>query len=292
MKIKSLVAAVSLGFGVAGAASATPVSDQFFTGNQLLSDNSAEYLVNCTPGAPGCGSTSLTDTTVDIGDRLVGIFDIQTIEQNNVTHTLGIPGDSSNVDELTGQFDAIVTGKTCLGTICQFTFAASGVLGTDIGVILYDDPTPNFDRLLPNTIATSTATAIDGAPWATLSVDFWSATSTLGDNIGNFSLLTAGTKGGQYNVGFSLASNDTGLTFGTVNCVNPADLTSHVVNFCGGGDLVGTSDGGTPPASITPFQALDNVDFTVNVMRVPEPASLALLGIGLLAVAGMSRRRS
>jgi hypothetical protein len=40
----------------------------------------------------------------------------------------------------------------------------------------------------------------------------------------------------------------------------------------------------------TPYDSLNNVDFTLN--RIPAPGALSLMGLGLLGLAGMRRRKS
>ena len=62
---------------------------------------------------------------------------------------------------------------------------------------------------------------------------------------------------------------------------NPADLISAV-----GGNRYGWFD-----FNEFPFLAIDNAEMNVVQAAVPEPASLALWGCGMLAAAAVSRRR-
>jgi hypothetical protein len=290
--MKALLAA--LGFGLAmGSAQAASVSSQFFTGFQQLSDNSAEVLIN--------GANSTGATTVDVGDTLFGIFDIQTIEQGASTHDLG--GASGN-DELTGVFAIKVLTKDTLGqngctsNFC-FTFGVSDALISALGGVtlstftgdagtlvgLYTDTTPDFIRQ-GCTLAGCTATATNDSLYMTLgfgSNGFWQATS-ISDNIALIGAIPAPGNGGTFNSGLNLITNNSGLQFTNVNCLNQRTVTIIQVFTCGSGSLLGT--GGVS----TPFDSFDNVDFTVN--RVPEPGSVILLGLGLLALAGFARRRA
>ncbi len=72
--------------------------------------------------------------------------------------------------------------------------------------------------------------------------------------------------------------------------MNQDDLPNQTISYSGtafNGALFWYGDaGGTPIALI---EIVDNVTF--NVAETPEPASLALLGAGLLGLAGLRRRR-
>ncbi|HZR02301.1 MAG TPA: hypothetical protein VFA81_03900 [Burkholderiales bacterium] len=269
-----------LGAGLALAltsASAATVSQNLFSGFQQLSDNSAEALIKSPNNTGG-------SNIVEAGDRIRGVFDIQTAEQNGVTHFIGVNGNN----ELTGIFDIVVVSKTTIvppsgsnpGTFL-FALAPSGVLGTNVAVQLYDDATPDFQRTGAITQAQSEATAVDGNPWATLGFGpngFWQLLSTAGDNVTNVTAIPAPGNGGTANFGLDLLVNNTGLNFGQVACLNGP------VTVCGSGNILGT--GGVQ----TPWPIFDNVDLTINVTQVPEPGALSLFGLTALVLGGLSLR--
>lgn len=270
---------------VAGSAHATSVGSQLFNGFQQWSDNSAEILVNHTGGA----------TTLDVGDELRGIFNIQTVEQSPLTHDLGTAG----VNELTGVFDIVVTDKSCIGSVCSFDFGAGSALswlgaGTAMG--LFESATVNYSRLGSSLTAdflsagvtggaNMTGLAADSSVFMSLNLsgasDFWNAVSLAGDKPSVIGNLPDPGNGGIYNLGLSIGTNNSGKTFSDVSCFNGVGVVD--VNVCGSGSLL--AKGGVT----TPFDNFDNVDFAVNV--VPEPNSLAVFALGLLGL-GLAKRRT
>jgi hypothetical protein len=268
-----------------GTAQAGTVASQLFAGQQLLSDSSAEFLIN------GSG----TGTTVDVGDQLVGIFTIEKVQQGTSIHPLGL-GSTNN--EMTGAFDIIVTGKTGGPGNWQFTFGAvssatflanTGVAGTPTGttIAVFDDPVQDFNR--GGTIAQGKASANGGSLFWVFGFnpanagDSWFA-NTASDDISVIGNTPPGVAGGTFNLGQDQLAGGIGPTLLPTGCVNNVGAPTSV-NICGNGSLTAKD-----PAS--GYDSFDQTQLAVNIAVVPEPDSLALVGAIALGIGAVARRRT
>lgn len=284
--------AVFVAAGVSDA-NALPLNPLFAPGSNLLSDNSAEYLINV--GTPA--------STVDVNDRLRGIASFNTLENGTAPpggYGLGL---SSPNDELTVLFDLTVSykttiglamsnGGTCLNAFCFEFIGTPGFAPPGFGAVaggalaFYEDATHNFDRGLTGAgaIATMEGLATDGTPFWFLGLgpatDFWAAGSTT-DNI---TLAGTLTSFGAFNFGISVLANGIGPTnLGTLSCFDPTSplITNQNVQFCGNGQLLGKG------LTASAYDTFDDVN--VEFILVPEPATLSFFGMGLL---GLGDRKS
>ena len=303
---------ILLGMFVMSSASAfaTTVQSQFFSGLQQWSDNSAEYLLNYNPTA-GTYSADDGDTIIATGDKLRGLFDIQTIED-----LTGVLPDrlvaTGGVNQFTGIFEAdVIVGGGPGAYTFNLTPSASfqAIYGTGAMLALYQSPTLNYTRLggtddIPGAAAEEAliATAThDGAAflvfgfkdWANLNYTFgegWFSTSPTND-IALVGAIPPPGNGGTVNFALNLLSttltgydfNQVGTSFGAGGVYNP--FAGGTAQLAGSTNLLGTA------GVVTPFNVFDNTDLVVNVEQVPEPGTIALLGLGLIGIGVYSRRR-
>ncbi len=274
--MKKLITAAAGAMLFSGGINAASI-DYFFPNTiTQLSDNSADYLIN---------PDGVTDTTLDIGDRLAGIFNVNSAEDLLGSDPTKFLTPGQGFDELSGIFDITVVDKTGNATDgFDWVFAPSAAFEATYGAgamtAFFTDPVFEYSRT-DGTIAGLTANITDGSLFMVAGFDgggneFWIANADT-DDLGVVGAIPPPGIGGGYNAALDLITNNTGRDFNAIACL---DTT---VDICGSGSLLGT--GGVN----TPFDSFDNVDFTM--FAVPEPSMLMLFGTGLLAAGGIARRR-
>lgn len=302
LKMKAAAAAVAIGLAVlSGAASA---AFTIYSPITTFEDDDVDFVIK------GTGNTGIM--TLQVGDTLVSMLEItKTTKPGTAISNDLLPQELSGVaavtllgfadlDGLGGANDMIFGPATAgLNAYLGTKSVVGGAAGGGAMVALFLDSTPDLTTT-GSTNCTSLADCITRAVDGTLvEVDgfagdpdeFWVARNAATD----LQLVLDSNENdnlGGINFGLSILDNG-GYPFANegVTCTGLSALLCNgndKIGVLGSGSILGGS--GLAPG-IVADGAVAHSDFDFQKGVIPEPGTLALLGLGLLGMAGLGRKK-
>jgi len=310
MKKTAIALAIALGTLSGGSASALTINQltTLYPSNFLLEDTYFEYQSEDT------NSNGL----LDVGDRLKGVTEIGTFfDINGNDYSL----DGSSNSHLSGIFEAEVSGikdndatpddlTDDVDGLFNFTFAPVGGI-PGVMITLYEDKTVadggNGDNVAifncgGGNLGTCLSSVTDGTKILELGMtgtdldEYWSSLDTPLSPDLTGQLTSA--EFGEFNFGLSVLFSTIGQ-YADSTPVEPTSPTfgdgfgNDATQWGGSGAVKGACrniTAGVCTQAVPLADATGDVDLSAS--RIPEPATLGLLGLGLLGMAGLRRRKN
>lgn len=249
------------------------INSLFGMGLNTMQDQDAERILGATGGIKTSG-------TYAVGDIIEAVLRFDTVNAASISDSLPSPYQFTAYSQL-----QITSIDALSGGDIRLHFGASGNLGAGVMVALYERTSalqPGYDATVAPT--TGIANIVGQTLISQLGLngidDFWNARTV--NDIGILSSAAAGSgQASQGEFGISVVGFNT-IPVAINGIMSPIDLKMH--DFVGDASVYSRENGVNAGWGFS-----SNINASFN--RVPEPATLALMGLGLLGMGVNVRKK-